>query len=240
MQGSILHQHNGQNFWLSPFRCIYWEQQKMLIMADLHLGKLGHFRKNGFAIPGGENRDLYQLEETITLFKPDQLVIIGDMFHSKLNHEIDQFSIWKKNYHLKMILVKGNHDLLPQTWYDDNNIELRQEYIVDNYGFIHDLGGENNSKLTNDEKRVLGMKNSSKQLFSNKLTPEAPYYFTGHLHPGVNIIGRSKERVTLPCFYFGAQFAILPAFSHLAGVSIIKSTKNADVYAILNDGLIQV
>ena len=40
-----------QTLWLSPAKCIFWEEQKILILSDLHLGKSGHFRKSGVAIP---------------------------------------------------------------------------------------------------------------------------------------------------------------------------------------------
>ena len=40
-----------QTLWLSPERCILWEEENTLIVADLHLGKSGHFRKEGIGIP---------------------------------------------------------------------------------------------------------------------------------------------------------------------------------------------
>ena len=41
----------GQQLWLSADRCIFWEEEKALIVSDLHFGKTGHFRKSGIAIP---------------------------------------------------------------------------------------------------------------------------------------------------------------------------------------------
>ncbi len=243
MQETILQVHNDQHFWLSHFRCMYWEQQKMLIMADLHLGKLGHFRKNGFALPQGESRDLAVLDQAIFMFKPNSLLIIGDMFHSKLNQEIQQFSVWRKKYPLlEIVLIKGNHDVLPQKWYQQNGIELKEDlWQIGDYTFIHDLGLEQNNNFTKEESAIFGLKSSSKKIFSNNFLHDTnTYFFTGHLHPGVHLKGRSKEGVTLPCFYFGPQVAVLPAFSHLAGVSVIKSKKNARIYAVLQEGLMEI
>jgi hypothetical protein len=41
----------GQQIWLSPERCIYWEEQQTLVLSDMHIGKSAHFRKAGIAIP---------------------------------------------------------------------------------------------------------------------------------------------------------------------------------------------
>ena len=41
----------NNTFWLSAQRCIFWEEEQSLIVSDLHLGKTGHFRKMGIAVP---------------------------------------------------------------------------------------------------------------------------------------------------------------------------------------------
>ena len=51
MQAPILHTIQEQHFWLSAHRAIFWEEQKALILSDLHFGKTGHFRKAGIAVP---------------------------------------------------------------------------------------------------------------------------------------------------------------------------------------------
>ena len=30
---------------------MFWEEEKALIVSDLHFGKTGHFRKSGIAVP---------------------------------------------------------------------------------------------------------------------------------------------------------------------------------------------
>jgi len=41
----------NQDLLLLPQKAIYWQQQKALIVADVHFGKVGHFRKAGIAVP---------------------------------------------------------------------------------------------------------------------------------------------------------------------------------------------
>ncbi len=42
---------NNQNFILHPSGAIFWEEKSMLLISDVHLGKVAHFRKHGMAIP---------------------------------------------------------------------------------------------------------------------------------------------------------------------------------------------
>jgi metallophosphoesterase superfamily enzyme len=42
----------GELLSLLPEKAIYWKSRKALLIADLHLGKAGHFRKHGIAVPG--------------------------------------------------------------------------------------------------------------------------------------------------------------------------------------------
>ncbi|MDB5208454.1 MAG: pdeM, partial [Flavisolibacter sp.] len=39
MQAPTLYKHQSQNLWLSAQRSIFWEEEKALIVSDLHFGK---------------------------------------------------------------------------------------------------------------------------------------------------------------------------------------------------------
>ncbi len=66
-----------------PHRCLYWEEERSLILSDLHFGKTGHFRKAGIAVPQSVYReDLLRLLSLIQYFQPRQLLVVGDLFHS--------------------------------------------------------------------------------------------------------------------------------------------------------------
>ena len=56
----------NQDLLLLPQKAIYWQQEKALIAADVHLGKVGHFRKAGIAVPRDmEQNDLAILSDLI-------------------------------------------------------------------------------------------------------------------------------------------------------------------------------
>jgi metallophosphoesterase superfamily enzyme len=66
------------------------------------------------------------------------------------------------------------------------------------------------------------------------------YFFTGHLHPGIYIRGKSRQSLSFPCFYFGDEFAVLPAFSKFSGLALIEKKKTDTVFAIANNDLIEM
>ena len=104
-----------QTLVLLPEKAIFWKEKKKLIISDLHLGKAGHFRKAGIPIPQGIHRgDLERLETITRKYSPEEIIFLGDLFHSKWNREWQEFSVWRENNKvIKLQLVKGNHDIIP-------------------------------------------------------------------------------------------------------------------------------
>ena len=104
----------NNNFLLSANRTIFWEQEKALILSDLHIGKSGHFRKNGIGIPQNMlSEDMHRLFAEIQFFQPKKLIIVGDLFHSHSNKEHDLFLKWrndlKKDVEMWASCLKDSH-----------------------------------------------------------------------------------------------------------------------------------
>jgi DNA ligase-associated metallophosphoesterase len=208
---------NGQHLVLHPDRAIFWEEKKTLILSDLHFGKTGHFRKSGIAIPQNVYKeDLQRLVSLIQFFNPRELIIVGDLFHSQENKELDLFKKWRSDLSsVSFQLVKGNHDILPDEWYNNAGISINRGYFQHApFSFVHDPGEEaeeNNSFL-----------------------------FTGHIHPGVSIKGMGKQSLHFPCFYFTSTHCILPAFSRFTGTASIRAKKGDAIFAIVENSILKV
>lgn len=96
MQLSYLYNLHNQHLWLSPERCIYWQEEKALIISDVHFGKTGHFRKSGIAVPQNIfKEDIQRLINQLQYFQPRQLIAVGDLFHSEANKELDLLKMEK-------------------------------------------------------------------------------------------------------------------------------------------------
>jgi len=207
----------GNNFLLTAGRSIFWEEEKILILSDLHLGKAGHFRKSGIGIPQTIfKEDLQRLLSQIQYFKPQTVLVVGDLFHSTGNKEHELFLKWRADMpSVSFQLVKGNHDILDSAWYEKAGILVHnKELTVGNFLFTHDIA-------------TVEMENNR-------------YCFSGHVHPGVILNGAGKQSLRLPCFYFGKDHAILPAFGKFTGTYAIKPLAGDYVFALFEDKVMEI
>jgi DNA ligase-associated metallophosphoesterase len=215
----IHHIIHGNTFWLSLHRCVYWEEQKALIVSDLHFGKTGHFRKSGIAVPQNIfKEDLQRLFAEIQFHQPKQLIIVGDMFHSRENKEMNLFLKWRNDIpNIEVVLVKGNHDVLAGIWYKNASITVEKGKLqIGKFSFIHDVTAIN------------GLQNCDEYLFS------------GHVHPGISVRSGVRQMLNFPCYYFGEKYAVLPAFSKFTGLCCIDPKAKDTVYAITDEALIKI
>ena len=82
-------------FVLHPSGAVYWVEKKTLLLADVHLGKVAHFRKNGIAVPRKAEGVFYQkIEALLQTFSVDRIIFLGDLFHSDQNNEWHLFAAW--------------------------------------------------------------------------------------------------------------------------------------------------
>ena len=207
-------QCHQQKIWLSPERCMFWEDQQTLILSDMHIGKTAHFRKAGIAVPQQVfQEDLHRLFQQIHFFSPQRIIVTGDLFHSEANLEHDWFSNWRRELDgIDFILVKGNHEILRNDVYRNLGIEIvDKELEIAPFFFSHDLV----------EEKLDG------------------FSFVGHTHPGIHIQGKGKQSFVFPCFYFTSDFCILPAFSKFTGKHVVDLQKGETAYAIVGAGIDQ-
>jgi hypothetical protein len=54
------------------------------------------------------------------------------------------------------------------------------------------------------------------------------------------MVGKGRQAITLPCFYFGKQQGLLPAFGAFTGIARIRPKKNDRVYVIAENKVMAV
>lgn len=217
MMDFIKHTILDNSFLLSAGRCIFWEEEKALILSDLHFGKTGHFRKNGIAVPQTIfKEDVQRLTAQVQYFKAAQLIIVGDLFHSHANKEMDLFVKWRKDFEqLSIQLIIGNHDILSRDWYDKANINCIKDQLQKGpFIFTHDKAECNSI--------------------------DDCYIFSGHIHPSIALYGSAKQSLKLPCFYFTKTYCVLPAFGRFTGMHTIKPVKGDTVFALAQNKVMQL
>ncbi|CAB1083487.1 FIG006285: ICC-like protein phosphoesterase [Olavius algarvensis Delta 1 endosymbiont] len=207
----------GQKFLLSSDRALYWDEQRLLIVADPHFGKAQTFREKGLAVPRGTTADdLKRLSALIKQFRPERLLILGDLVHDRIEHpaEINRMIDRWRGHHrdVQLILVRGNHDLgagdPPAKFKID---QVADELLIDPFIFTHQPEVDSSC-----------------------------YGIAGHLHPAVSLTGKGRSRETLPCFCFGPRIALLPAFGGFTGNQVIRPTIRDRIYVIAGNEVIKV
>ncbi|MEN5232022.1 ligase-associated DNA damage response endonuclease PdeM [Sphingobacterium faecium] len=193
---------------LDQKRALYIPYYQLLVISDFHLGKSGHFRKEGLQIPKQVSEtDITRLDHLVAMYNPKTLLVTGDMFHHHHNMDLEEFRIWRAaNKTLEIILVKGNHDKLAGIFYEQLAINLFSTYYeIGDFCFVHE----------------------------RKDAPDhGKYIFSGHIHPGILLKGPARQRLKLPCFVFDDTSALLPAFSLFTGLYLIQAKTGQEVFAI--------
>ena len=213
----------NQTLTLLPERAIFWQEKRYLLLSDTHLGKAAHFRKHGAPIPRAiHDRDLAILTTLIKRWLPDALVILGDLFHSALNNEWLDFEQWLQQHkQLPVVLIKGNHDILPEVAYHHSNLTIRQEaWQVAPFLLTHQPVSE----------PIL----HRGDFYFPKLSGnnEQPYNLAGHVHPGIRVSVGVGQYVKLPCFYFTDRVGLLPAFGQFTGCATMRQGVEERVFAV--------
>lgn len=206
----------NNTFLLLPQKAIYWKEQRTILLSDLHIGKIAHFRKAGIPIPReGTQNNFKRLDEIIASTNPANLLFIGDLFHSDVNAEWDQFCTWRKQYpEIKMDIVLGNHDRLPENFCDNYQISIYpDELVIGPFTFAH---------------------HPREEFRQNE------YIISGHVHPVVSLSGIARQYITVPCFYFGIQQAILPSFGYFTGGYAIEVSETDTVIAVAKNKLFAI
>ncbi len=202
----------GEDLFLIGEKALYWPNQELLVVSDLHLGKAGHFRKHGIPISSEIHlNDLDRLTFLLESFPTNKLVFLGDLFHSDFNSEWKDFTSWVSQYpDVQVILVKGNHDILPEKHYLSDNLEVMDELKLKPFSFTHE-----------------------------KMDSEF-YNISGHIHPCVRLTGRGKQGIRIPCFYFSKKHALLPAFGNFTGSHAIRPKPEDRVFGVINQTVINL
>lgn len=202
----------GARMELLPEKAIIWKEKSMLIIADAHIGKVSHFRKNGIPVPRlAERNNLWRLSGLLLRHKPKTLLFLGDLFHSKLNKAWEEFIDFRKGHDsVEMVLVRGNHDILGSRQFADAGLDLVEHMEIGPFLFTHD-------RVESDK-----------------------YNLHGHIHPCIKLRGNGRQRVKIPCFFFGSDFGVLPSFGDFTGSHPLQLEDGDRAYVPVEDEIIML
>ena len=207
----------GELLTLLPEKAAFLAEHRTLLVADLHIGKAVSFRGLGVPVPGGTTGEtLATLGALTDRLGARRVVVLGDFLHSaraRTAATLGAVERWRAEREtLDLLLVRGNHD-----------------------------------RNAGDPPRRLGIETIDEPLRLGGLAlchhPRAEtggYVLCGHLHPCVTLRAGVRDRLRLPCFWFGPQCGVLPAFGAFTGMHSIRPVPGDRVFAIADDRVAEV
>jgi DNA ligase-associated metallophosphoesterase len=203
----------GTEVLLLADKALYWPQQQMLCVADVHFGKAAAYRALGQPVPRGTtSANLSRLDALLIAYTVRQLVFLGDFLHAKPSHALQTMlalRAWRARHAaLHCALIRGNHDRQAG---DPPQLELE---VV-------------------NEPMLVGP-------FILRHTPaahEGHHVLAGHTHPVFRLNGKGRQSLRLPCFHSSRAITVLPSFGDFTGGYEVDYTPGSRVYVTDGTGV---
>jgi DNA ligase-associated metallophosphoesterase len=182
---------------------LFWEEERLLVVSDLHLEKGSSFATRGVLLPPYDTAaTLGRLGAVMARHDPRTVIALGDSFHDRDAHGrlsvTDRDAIAALQVRRDWIWIAGNHDpALP----DDLGGAVAGEVAIGPLVFRHEPTG-------------------------------ATGEIAGHLHPKARVAmrGRSVER---RCFAADGERVVMPAFGAYTGGLSIRDVAFAKIFQTL-------
>ena len=182
---------------------LFWEEQRLLVVSDLHLEKGSSFALRGVLLPPYDTvATLGRLAAVVARHDPRMVIALGDSFHDRDAHarlsDADRDTLTALQAGRDWIWISGNHDpALPS----DLGGMVANEVAIGQIAFRHEPSG-------------------------------AFGEIAGHLHPKARVAtrGRAMER---RCFASDGERAVMPAFGAYAGGLSIRDAAFAKIFQSL-------
>jgi DNA ligase-associated metallophosphoesterase len=206
----------GETLRLLPERAVYWPRTQTLFVADVHLGKTATHNAYGRALPQADTADdLARLSQALERTQAQTLIVLGDLIHAAKGRDaltLQAFEAWRSAHPaLEIQLVLGNHDRGADAPENWRLTTVDAPAPLDPFVLTHAPAHS-----------------------------ESGYVLSGHLHPGVELKGRGRQLLRLPCFWFAENAAVLPAFGSFTGLSMVRPRAGDRVFAITDHSVIEV
>ncbi len=187
---------------------LYLKKEKILIIADTHIGYEEALNKQGVLIPRFQFKEIIErLEKILEKKKIDKIIINGDIKHEfgtiseqEWRHTLRLLDFLSR-YCKEIILVKGNHDTILGPIAEKRNVKIVESYKVKDMLIVH------GHKIPEDLKGI------------NTI-------IIGHEHPAISIHEGVRQEL-FKCFLKGRRkkrtLIVQPSFNLVTeGTDIVK------------------
>lgn len=198
-------------------RALFLPAERTLLVADAHIGKAQSFRRLGVPVPSGTTADaLATLTALLQATGARRIVFLGDLLHAARGRAAGTMAAvaaWRATQPgLDLLLVRGNHDRHAGDPPADWGVQAVDE----------------------------GLRLGPFALQHHPQPVPGAYALAGHVHPAVLLGGRAHDRLRLPCFHFGPEVGVLPAFGGFTGMHVLPRGPGDRIYAVAQDQVVEV
>ncbi len=195
----------GVDFVADPAGAIYWPEQGLLAVADLHLEKGSSFAERRVLLPPYDTAaTLARLAQLVARYTPRTVTALGDSFHDRRGpsrlEDGDRASLTAMQHGRDWIWITGNHDPDP----------------------AEGIGGE-----------FMDVLKLGAITFRHQPESGAGGEIAGHLHPVARVAGRGRA-VSRRCFARDETRMVMPAFGSYAGGLNVRNRAFASVFETLD------
>ena len=189
-----------------PAGALYWPEQGLLAVADLHLEKGSSFAARGVLLPPYDTAaTLARLARLVAHYAPRVVVALGDSFHDSDGParigEADRAAVGALQRGRQWIWIAGNHD--PERP-DGLGGSFCDTFACGQIVFRH----------------------------APRIDAAVDGEVAGHLHPVARVVQRGRA-VSRRCFAVDARRLVMPAFGAYTGGLNIRDRAFADVFGTL-------
>jgi hypothetical protein len=194
---------NGIALIADPAGALYWPEQSLLAVADLHLEKGSSFAARGQLLPPYDTAaTLQRLARLVARYAPRCVIALGDSFHdgggpARLSQE-DRDNLLALQRGRDWLWLTGNHDPDP----------------------ADGIGGAFHSEI------AIGA------IVLRHRPTGAEGEIAGHLHPVARVAHRGRA-VSRRCFAADSTRLVMPAFGAFTGGLNIRDAAFADLFGTL-------
>jgi len=179
---------------------LFWEEQSLLVVSDLHLEKGSSFAARGVLLPPYDTvATLGRLAAVIARHDPKMVIALGDSFHDRDAHDrlsrADREVIGALQARRDWIWISGNHDPALPTHLGGI---VATKVCIGPISFRHEPTGASGE-------------------------------IAGHLHPKARVATRARS-VERRCFASDGERAVMPAFGAYAGGLSIRDAAFAKIF----------
>ena len=210
LEGGGIKEHaitvSGVTLLTDPAGALYWADEKLLVVADLHLEKGSAFAKRGVLLPPYDTATtLARLAGVIGRYAPRLVIALGDSFHDGEGpvrmSAPDRASLKALQRGRDWLWIAGNHDPnLPA----DIGGRFAQSLALGGLTFRHEPAAE----ASDGE-------------------------IAGHLHPLACIVQRGRA-VRRRCFASDGRRLVMPAFGAYAGGLNVRDRAIVSLFGVLS------